>query len=215
MLTRRAVCVGLGALALAPGTFAAEPPIAPPIAPPPITPPPIAPPPIAGLRLRAAWKAAPALPGGRPHVPTRFALHHTAGKLVGSSSAPSTLRGIQAYHQRDKGWVDLAYHVFVDADGVAWEGRDPAIAGDTATDYDPAGWLLVCALGNFEEVEPPAAQREGLARVLAALHHARGLPLDTLTPHRALASTLCPGAHLQAHVEGIRARAAEIAAAPR
>jgi hypothetical protein len=69
---------------------------------------------------------------------------------VGSAKAPSTLRGVQAFHQRDKGWIDLAYHVFVDADGVAWEGRDPAVAGDTATPYDPAGYFLVCALGNFE-----------------------------------------------------------------
>jgi hypothetical protein len=137
------------------------------------------------------------LPGGRPHTAVRFGLHHTAGNLVGSAKAPSTLRGIQAFHQHDKGWIDLAYHVFV----------------DTATTYDPAGYFLVCALGNFETTVPPAAQVEGIARVLATLSRARGLPLTTLAAHRDLAATLCPGAHLYALVEPIRARAVALAAA--
>ncbi len=168
---------------------------------------------VPGIHPRAAWRAAPALPGGRPHTAVRFGLHHTAGNLVGSAQAPSTLRGIQAFHQHGKGWIDLAYHVFVDADGAAWEGRDPALAGDTATTYDPAGYFLVCALGNFETTVPPAAQVEGIARVLAALSRARGLPLTTLAAHRDLAATLCPGAHLYALVEPIRARAIALAAA--
>lgn len=155
---------------------------------------------VAGVRSRSEWKAVPARAGGRPHIAAHFAIHHTAGPVAASAEAPAVLRGIQAFHMKDHGWVDLAYHVFVDADGVAWEGRSPDIAGDTATTYDPAGWFLVCALGNFEVVEPRAAQVEGIAAVLAAVHRARGLPLDTLAAHRELAATLCPGKFLAAKV---------------
>jgi hypothetical protein len=169
--------------------------------------------PLPGVRSRADWRALPPRAGGRPHVAARLALHHTAGALVGTDRAAATLRGVQTFHQRDKGWVDLAYHLFIDADGVAWEGRDPGLAGDTATAYDPAGFYLVCALGNFEEVAPPPALREGIARLLATLHRERGLPLDTLALHRDLADgTLCPGRHLADHAPGILARARELAA---
>lgn len=48
-----------------------------------------------GVRPRSAWGANPAKPGGRPHVATRFTLHHTAGPCVGSDRAAKTLRGIQ------------------------------------------------------------------------------------------------------------------------
>jgi hypothetical protein len=200
--TRRSFLVGGAALvgcAIAPAA-AGEAPAAP-----------VVPRPIPGVRPRADWGARPPRAGGRSHVPERFALHHTAGALVGSDRAPVTLRGIQAFHQRDKGWVDLAYHVFVDADGVAWEGRDPGIAGDTATMYDPAGWWLVCALGNFEEVAPTEAQIEGIARVLASIHLARGVPIASLAPHNALAATACPGRNLAVQLAGLVSRARALA----
>jgi hypothetical protein len=159
------------------------------------------------VRPRSDWKAAPARPGGRPHTLARLALHHTAGPQVGSDKAPATLRGIQAFHQKDKGWIDLAYHLFVDADGVAWEGRDTAFAGDTATTYDPAGFLLICALGNFEEVLPTSAQLDGIARLMRAAHDGLGLSLDTVAIHRELAATLCPGKNLASRLPELVERA--------
>lgn len=170
---------------------------------------------VPGVRPRSDWKALPALPGGRPHVAAHFALHHTAGPVADTAAAPSVLRGIQSYHMREKGWVDLAYHVFVDSEGVAWEGRSPDLAGDTATTYDPAGWFLVCALGNYEAVEPTPALLEGIAAVLARVSRARGIPLDHLTSHRELAATACPGVHLAARVQdgSLLARAKAIVSA--
>lgn len=190
MLTRRAVLAGAAGL-VATGAWADGP----------VNP---------GIRPRSAWGAVAPKPGGKPHTPTTFTLHHTAGPVVGSSRAPATLKGIQTFHMGEKGWIDIAYHVFVDADGVAWEGRDPGIVGDTATTYDPTGYFLVCALGNFEEAVPSAAQVEGLARVLAMVHAARGISLDTLRVHKDLAATLCPGKNLAPLAPAIRARAAEI-----
>jgi hypothetical protein len=189
-VSRRVFTLGLSALALAPFAQAAPP---------------------AGVLPRAAWKALDAKPGGRVNVPTRFTLHHTAGPQADSASAPATLRGIQAFHMKEKGWIDIAYHVFVDADGKAWEGRSPEIVGDTATTYDPSGFYLVCALGNFEKDTPTAAQLEGIAQVLATVHHERGLPIDTLAPHRDLAATLCPGKNLVSRMGGIVTRAVQLA----
>ncbi len=185
MLTRRGALLGLAALTLSRRSFAAT---------------------IDDVRPRSDWGAAPATLGGRPHVVRHIALHHTAGACVGTEKAAATLRGIQRFHQRDKGWIDLAYHLFVDADGVVWEGRDRALAGDTATNYDPGGYLLICALGNFEEVEPSEPQVEGVVRILRACAGAYALPV-ALAMHRELASTLCPGKHLAARVPAIVERA--------
>jgi hypothetical protein len=92
--------------------------------------------------------------------------------------------------------VDVAYHLFVDADGQAWLGRDRQLAGDSSTRYDTAGWLLICCLGNFEERQPPLTMLEGLRRLVRSEAQVLGLDPCSLQPHQALAATLCPGRHL-------------------
>lgn len=152
---------------------------------------------LSATRPRAAWGAAAPKPGGRPHALRQIALHHTAGPVAGTAGAPAALRSAQAYHQRDKGWIDLAYHLLMDADGQLWAGRALELAGDTATAYDPAGSLLVCCLGDFEAKAPPAALVAALRALLPELAQTYALPA-VWVPHRALASTACPGGRLLA-----------------
>lgn len=152
----------------------------------------------APLLCRDAWDAAPPGADDRSHAITGLMVHHAAVELTDNRDAPSRMRGYQRYHQ-EQGWPDVAYHVGVDRNGHLYELRDPSLPGDTFTDYDPAGWLLVLADGNFDVQEPTAAQLEGVSRVLA--WGATRFGTETrVHAHRDHAETACPGDHLYAPV---------------
>jgi len=155
----------------------------------------------AALLCRDSWGARPPLPGGRPHTITRMTIHHTAVVLGDNANSHARLRQHQRYHQIDKGWVDIAYHVGVDRDGNIFELRRTAIAGDTATDYDTTGHFLVVCEGNFD-VEPISeAQLNGAALAFAWATQEFGITSSTLASHQQVAAaTSCPGANLQSHV---------------
>lgn len=162
------------------------------------------------LLCRAAWGAAPPRPAAAGHEPVRLTLHHTAVVLDDNRKAPARLRQHQRYHQ-DSGFSDIAYHVGVDRNGNVYELRDPAVPGETFTNYDPAGHFLLLAEGEFGTQVPTDAQLEGLAQVIAGVAHTRGIAVDTLTGHRDHDPTsACPGDNLYARLGDLRARATQI-----
>jgi hypothetical protein len=94
----------------------------------------------------------------------------------------------------DRGWVDLAYHFLVDANGHVYEGRPVTAVGDTATSYDPTGHFLVCAEGDFNRQSIPGAQVAAVADVLAWGASQFGVDPSTIRGHRDWApETTCPG----------------------
>lgn len=149
---------------------------------------------------RQAWGAAPARPGGRPHTISRMTLHHTAVVLGDNRLAPSRLRQHQRFHQNDRGWIDIAYHVGVDRNGNIYELRSPDIAGDTATNYDPAGHFLVLCEGDFDQETVSEDQLNGAATAFAWAAQQFHLASGTLGGHRDFADTSCPGTDLYAHL---------------
>ena len=152
------------------------------------------------MLCRSAWQAQPALPGGRPHNITRMTLHHTAAVLGDNRNAPARLRQHQQFHQNDRGWIDIAYHVGVDRNGNIYELRDTGLAGDTATDYDPAGHFLVLCEGDFDQETVSEAQLNSAALAFAwATQHFK-IGSDTLGGHSDYAFTACPGANLAEHL---------------
>jgi hypothetical protein len=149
---------------------------------------------------REAWGAQPARDGMEPHTIERLTLHHTAGLLRNNTGAPAQIRGDQRYHL-DKGFPDLAYHFMVDLDGNAYRGRDLHYRGDTFTEYDPSGHLLVCCVGNFDEQEPQVAMLETVADLFAWGVKTFDVAVSTLAGHRDYAATSCPGDRLYPAIE--------------
>ncbi len=127
-------------------------------------------------------------------------LHHEAVVLGDNRNAPERLRQDQRYHQDQKGWVDIAYHVGVDRNGNIYELRTPQIAGDTATDYDTTGHFLVLCEGDFDQEVVSEAQLHAAALAFAWATQTFHIATDTLAGHRDLAQTSCPGANLYAHL---------------
>ena len=145
---------------------------------------------------RSAWGARPVNGTCVPHTISHISVHHTATRTMDNTKSPKRLLGYQRYHQDNKGWVDLAYHLFIDLEGNVYEGRDVACVGDTSTNYDPSGHLLIVLEGNFEEqaVSPIALDR--LIDVIAWGVDNYSVDLDRVRGHRDLAATACPGEQL-------------------
>lgn len=154
------------------------------------------------LRLAGGAGAATAL-GGYATSTTASALPQSSASAVvlgDNRNAPGRLRQDQRYHQDQKGWVDIAYHVGIDRDGNIYELRTPQIAGDTATDYDTTGHFLVLCEGDFDKEFVSEAQLHSAALAFAWAAQAFHIASDTLAGHRDLAQTSCPGANLYAQL---------------
>jgi hypothetical protein len=121
-------------------------------------------------------------------------VHHTAAPLTSNTRAPARIRSHQAFHIDGRGWADIAYHFIVDANGHIYEGRPVTAVGDTGTNYDPTGHLLVCAEGDFDQHAITGAQLAAVADVLAWGASQFGVDPATIRGHRDWASTSCPGA---------------------
>jgi hypothetical protein len=146
---------------------------------------------------RSAWGAVDATPEVVRHRIEKLTLHHTAVLLDDNADAPSRARSHQRYHL-DSGFSDLAYHFMVDLEGNVLEGRSLDHVGETFTEYDPTGHFLVCCEGNYDEQSPTQAQLESVVRLLAWAASEFDVDVSTLSGHRDLASTTCPGDNLYA-----------------
>lgn len=144
---------------------------------------------------RDAWGARPRSGRMRAHRIVRVTVHHSGVAFTNNRTAPARFRAHQANHQA-RGWPDIAYHLLIDRRGHVYRGRSLWARGDTATDYNPRGHLLVMCEGNFERQAPTAAQVKALVHVLAWACVKYDLPLHRIKGHRDFANTTCPGDRL-------------------
>jgi len=159
------------------------------------------------VQPRLSWGAAPPGPGLRQHTIARVTLHHTGPPpWYGAPDAAAYLQGIQAFHMGpERRWPDIAYHLLVDLDGVVWEGRSLAVAGDSATPYDTTGHALVAVLGDYDLQHPNDAQRAAVMETVRWLGVRWNVKAAMVGGHRDYAATACPGEHLYALLPAIRA----------
>jgi hypothetical protein len=158
---------------------------------------------------REDWGAAPARGTYVSQNIDEITIHH-AGSWDGVTG-PAQFRSWQSWHFH-LGWPDIAYHFIVGLDGKVYEGRPYSAAGDTATEYDPSGHLLIVVEGDFDVVTPTADQVEMLAEMVAWGSQQFDVDVATVNGHRDLAATTCPGENLYALIKDgtIASRAAQI-----
>lgn len=148
---------------------------------------------------RSAWGAEKPRSGRVEHTIRRITVHHSAVKLTDNRRAPARFRGHQRAHFGN-GWPDIAYHILIDRHGHVYRGRNPRYRGDTGTNYDPTGHLLVMCEGNFDEQGPSRSQVRSLVAVLAWATERYDVPVDRIRSHRHHAATACPGSRLHAKI---------------
>jgi N-acetylmuramoyl-L-alanine amidase len=161
-------------------------------------------------------------------------LHHTAGtNSYAAADVPAILRSIYVFHSQTRGWGDIGYNFLVDRFGRTWEGRyggvDSTVIGAHTGGFN-TGTFGVAMMGNFDTVAVPAATRAAVEAVFAwkfarwkvnptgtvRLTSAGGgtskypagavVTKNTLSGHRDVGNTECPGTNGYALLPAIRTR---------
>jgi hypothetical protein len=161
-----------------------------------------------------------------PEPDVRFLLvHHTAGSTnYRADEVVGQIQQVYAYQTGpEKGWPDVCYHFFVDRFGGVWEGRAGSLDGPVVADATGGNQgfaQLVCLLGNFHEQPATAEMVSSMGRVLAWLADRYELDTSpgaettfvsrgsnkwpegsevtgrTISGHRDMSLTVCPGDYL-------------------
>ncbi|MDB5251583.1 MAG: family 10 glycosylhydrolase [Flaviaesturariibacter sp.] len=154
------------------------------------------------IEPRSAWQAAEPRPY-KSQTPVRITIHHEGTRLELTADAAAKIHAIQKWGMGlDRNWADIPYHFLIAPNGTIYEGRNVMTAGETATEYDPSGHLLITCLGNLEVQELPAAQLASLVRLTAWCSRKYKIPLSTLSGHRDNSSqTTSPGKNLYAYLQ--------------
>jgi hypothetical protein len=151
---------------------------------------------------RSEWNANAPRPY-KQHVPLRLTIHHEGTKFEAKDDAAKHIRNVQVWGMgKDRNWADIPYHFLIAPDGKIYEGRDVYTVGETNTEYDPEGHLLVTLLGNFEVQEVPSEQLSALTRLIAYCSKKYNLPVETIASHKDYSKqTSCPGKNLYKFLE--------------
>jgi hypothetical protein len=158
-----------------------------------------------------------------PSEDVRFLLVHHSASHIGHAAAevPGILRSFYDFHTSpEKGWHDIAYNFLIDSAGGIWEGRSGSLAGAVAGDATGGNQgysQLVCLIGDFSEANPSPASLTSLTALLAWLADKHGIATSpgsqvsfasresnlwpsgatvttpTITGHRTMSKTSCPG----------------------
>lgn len=146
---------------------------------------------------RSGWNAAePKI--YKQHTPVRITVHHEGTTLLPTADAAKKIHNIQKWGMGpDRNWTDIPYHFLIAPNGTIYEGRSVTTEGETNTEYDPAGHLLICCLGNLEEQEVPKEQLISLIALIAHVSKRYSIPAETLSTHKDNSKqTTCPGKNL-------------------
>lgn len=149
----------------------------------------------------SAWGGQP-MSAAESQKITHLTVHHQGEAWTPGKDVPTYLRNLQKWSRETKHWADIPYHYVIAPDGTVYAARPETQAGDTNTEYDPRGHLLVMLLGNFEEVEPTKEALDSLAELLAFKAKQYGLDAGAIASHKDWsAQTVCPGKNLYRYLQ--------------
>ena len=158
----------------------------------------------AGIAIvpRSGWQANEPRPY-KQHIPVRITIHHEGTRLELTDDAARKIKNIQVWGMgKDRNWADIPYHFLIAPNGTVYEGRNVFTVGETATEYDPAGHLLIVCMGNLQQQEVPAQQLEALTRTIAWACKKYHISYKTIASHRDYSTqTTCPGKNLYHYLQ--------------
>lgn len=167
------------------------------------------------LHARSEWTSRPC-PTATParDVQAVFVHHEGGGRRGNPSDKGAVLREIEGY-VLGKGYSAIDYNLMVFADGSVWEGRGLSKEDGATLNWNSRS-VSICAVGNFEIEDPTDALLSGIAWAIQ-LAHLGGwtAPGAQILGHRDSGfSTSCPGSHLYARMDTIRARVGQTISNP-
>jgi len=150
---------------------------------------------------RADWGWVPLTDSIATHEIRYITIHHGGEDFPEDKDVIKYLRGLQAWSQSDKNWIDNPYHYMIDLQGNIYEARPIQYPGDTNTDYDVRGHALICVMGNYENQILSPYQFEQLAMLTANLADKYAVSPAGIKGHKDYTETLCPGKDLYHYLE--------------
>jgi hypothetical protein len=158
--------------------------------------------PASSIIPRSGWNANEPLPY-KTHTPVRITIHHEGTTFEAGKDAAKHIRNVQVWGMgKDRNWADIPYHFLIAPDGTIYEGRNVNTVGETATEYDPTGHLLITCLGNFEVQEVTQQQLDALVQTIAYACKKYNISSDSIASHKDYsAKTDCPGKNLYAYLQ--------------
>lgn len=140
----------------------------------------------------------------KQHVPVKITVHHEGGKLLTvNDDARQRLKNIQTWGMGpERKWADVPYHLLIAPDGTVLEGRNPFTVGETNTEYDPTGHLLICFLGNYNQQKLDDKLVKVLINLLADQCIKYNISPKEISTHRDHSKqTSCPGDDIYSYFE--------------
>jgi N-acetyl-anhydromuramyl-L-alanine amidase AmpD len=145
---------------------------------------------------REEWNALDPKPY-QSHIPEKITIHHEGTFFPDDKDAAAHIRNVQRWGMgNDRNWSDIPYHFLIDRNGNIFEGRNVFTAGETATEYDPSGHLLITCIGNYNKQEITEKQLESLLDLIAFSCIKYQVSPSTIEGHKDFARTACPGDNL-------------------
>jgi hypothetical protein len=169
--------------------------------------------PMPPIMSREEWGAQPPVLPMTRHEIRDITIHHTGVRQRPDVDFRTKLRNLQAWCQREDklasgrvkpAWPDIPYHYYIDWSGAIAEARDWRYAGDTNTEYDPTGHLLIVVEGEFGQEEPSEAQLASLVALTRWAAREHRVPRIRIRGHRDYAKTECPGRALTEFLPRLR-----------
>ena len=151
---------------------------------------------------RDIWKANPPKIPFEKHYPTRITIHHqgsgnSTDKVMSSFKGTSSIKGIQVFHQKSRGYSCIGYHAIIAPNGDIYQGRPFDVVGAHVKSNN-TGNIGIMLIGNFEVENPTKEQISSLKKLLCYLKvkfPQLNLP-KRLFGHKDFMSTDCPGKNL-------------------
>ncbi len=134
---------------------------------------------------------------------TFLIVHHTA-----TSRDLTTAEAVRRYHVESRGWGDIGYHYFIEADGRLRKGRPDNVRGAHCRADEMNGKSLgICLAGHFDLEPPTIEQMITLAALLKALMSKYEVPAGKVLGHCEVpgTDTSCPGEVMREWVKIFRA----------
>ena len=124
---------------------------------------------------------------------------------VGNQAEMDQVKKIQALHQNDRGWNDIAYNFLVGDTGQIYEGRgwgnrSAAQGGNSREEinFNNKHYVAVCWLGGINPTDKPSA------KAIESVKWLYSQVGGELRPHSSFKQTDCPGDSWRQHiVEGL------------
>lgn len=189
-----------------------------------------------GLQIhpRSEWGADLPPKGAIAPETVKFLLVHHTASSNDVPDPRAVIRQTYAFHTGPaKRWPDICYHFMIGPDGSIWETRAGSLAGPVVADATGGnqGYAqLVCLIGDFQTQPPTPAAQDSLMRMLIHLADRYGVDTDpaatttfvsrgsdkfpsgsvvttsTISGHRDVTYTACPGDNGYALLAGWRSR---------